>query len=138
MQRHSDHHSNASRPYQALRDFEDLPRLPSGYPGCFGLAMFPSAWFKVMDAKLLEWCGGDLNKLNVDPKHRAKLFARYGVTDRALVERGVPAAEPVWTVADVSAAVDTEGGLDEAAMDVAVLNTLAARNQARRGTHARK
>jgi alkane 1-monooxygenase len=81
LQRHSDHHADASRPYQALRDFDNLPRLPSGYPGCFGLAMFPKAWFKVMDAKLLELCGGDLNKINIDPARRAALFARYGQQD---------------------------------------------------------
>jgi alkane 1-monooxygenase len=38
LQRHSDHHANPMRPYQALRDFSELPRLPSGYPGCFVLA----------------------------------------------------------------------------------------------------
>jgi alkane 1-monooxygenase len=81
LQRHSDHHANSLRPYQALRDYADLPRLPSGYPGCFGLAMFPKAWFKVMDAKLFECCGGDLSKANIDPKKRAALFARYGQTD---------------------------------------------------------
>jgi alkane 1-monooxygenase len=85
LQRHSDHHANVLRPYQALRDFEGLPRLPSGYPGCFGLAVFPQAWFKVMDAKLLECCGGDLNKANIDPKSRAALFAKYGQTDTAVV-----------------------------------------------------
>ena len=83
LQRHSDHHANVLRPYQALRDFDDLPRLPSGYPGCFGLAMFPKAWFKVMDAKLLECCGGDLNKANIDPRSRAALFAKYGQIDTA-------------------------------------------------------
>jgi alkane 1-monooxygenase len=81
LQRHSDHHANALRPYQALRDFENLPRLPSGYPGCFGLAMFPKGWFKVMDAKLIDWCAGDLTKLNIDPKNRAALFAKYGQAD---------------------------------------------------------
>jgi hypothetical protein len=86
LQRHSDHHANALRPYQALRDFPDLPRLPSGYPGCFGLAMIPSLWFKVMDAKLLAWCGGDLRKVNMDPKHRATLLAKYDAQDaRALL-----------------------------------------------------
>jgi hypothetical protein len=89
VQRHSDHHVNPTRPYQALRDYKALPRLPSGYPGCFGLAALPSLWFKVMDEKLLEWCGGDLNKLNIDPKRRAALFAKYGVVDRSL-----RAAEP--------------------------------------------
>jgi alkane 1-monooxygenase len=78
LQRHSDHHANALRPYQALRDFKDLPRLPSGYPGCFGLAAIPPLWFKVMDPKLMEWAGGDITKINVDPKHRERLYAKYG------------------------------------------------------------
>jgi alkane 1-monooxygenase len=68
LQRHSDHHANALRPYQALRNFADLPRLPSGYPGCFGLAAIPPLWFKVMDPKLLAWARGDLTKLNRDPR----------------------------------------------------------------------
>ena len=31
LQRHSDHHANPVRRYQALRHYEDLPELPSGY-----------------------------------------------------------------------------------------------------------
>jgi alkane 1-monooxygenase len=77
LQRHSDHHANALRPYQTLRDFEDLPRLPSGYPGSFGLAAFPSQWFKVMDAKLMRWADGDIAKLNVDPDQKDRLYAKY-------------------------------------------------------------
>jgi len=41
LQRHSDHHANPMRPYQALRNFDELPRLPSGYPGSFVLASIP-------------------------------------------------------------------------------------------------
>jgi alkane 1-monooxygenase len=78
LQRHSDHHANALRPYQALRDFADLPRLPSGYPGSFGLAMIPPLWFRVMDPKLMRWAGGDIRKVNVDPAKRARLYAKYG------------------------------------------------------------
>jgi alkane 1-monooxygenase len=78
LQRHSDHHANALRPYQALRDFDDVPKLPSGYPGSFGLAMIPWLWFKVMDPKLLAWAGGDITKINVDPDQRARLYAKYG------------------------------------------------------------
>ena len=78
LQRHSDHHANALRPYQVLRDFQDLPRLPSGYPGCFGLAAIPPLWFKVMNPRLLRWAGGDLSKINVDPARKAQLYARYG------------------------------------------------------------
>jgi alkane 1-monooxygenase len=65
LQRHSDHHANPMRPYQSLRDFDDLPRLPSGYPGVFALAAVPPLWFRVMNPKALAWAGGDPAKLNV-------------------------------------------------------------------------
>jgi alkane 1-monooxygenase len=78
LQRHSDHHANALRPYQVLRDFDDLPRLPSGYPGCFGLAAIPPLWFKMMNPRLLQWAGGDLSKVNIDPARRQQIYARYG------------------------------------------------------------
>lgn len=78
LQRHSDHHANALRPYQTLRDFADLPRLPSGYPGSFGLAAFPFLWFRVMDPKLIRWAAGDLDKLNLDAQKARMLRAKYG------------------------------------------------------------
>jgi alkane 1-monooxygenase len=78
LQRHSDHHANALRPYQTLRDFDDLPRLPSGYPGSFGLAAIPFLWFRVMDPKLIRWAGGDIDKLNLDPARSEQLRAKYG------------------------------------------------------------
>ena len=65
LQRHSDHHAHPMRPYQSLRDFADLPRLPSGYPGMFVLAAIPPLWFRVMNPKTLAWAGGDLTKLNL-------------------------------------------------------------------------
>ena len=64
LQRHSDHHANPMRPYQCLRDFDDLPRLPSGYPGMFVLAAIPPLWFRVMNPKTLAWAGGDSAMLN--------------------------------------------------------------------------
>lgn len=72
LQRHSDHHSNPMRPYQALRDFPDLPRLPSGYPGMFLLAAFPPLFFRIMDPKVQAWAGGDLTKVNVAPYARKR------------------------------------------------------------------
>lgn len=69
LQRHSDHHANPLRPYQALRDFAELPRLPSGYPGCYMLAVFPPLWFRVMDPKVMTWAGGDLTKTNHLPTY---------------------------------------------------------------------
>jgi alkane 1-monooxygenase len=64
LQRHSDHHSNPMRPYQTLRNFDELPRLPSGYPGSFVLAAIPPLWRKVMDRKVMAWAGGDIAKTN--------------------------------------------------------------------------
>ncbi|MEO1658685.1 MAG: alkane 1-monooxygenase [Pseudomonadota bacterium] len=71
LQRHSDHHANAMRPYQCLRNFPDLPRLPTGYAGCFTLITFPPLWFKVMNPKVREWAGGDESKINWGPEKEA-------------------------------------------------------------------
>jgi len=80
LQRHSDHHANPQRPYQSLRDFPDLPRLPSGYPGMYLLAAIPPLWFRVMDKKVMEWAKGDLTKVNVHKPALGKLTAAYGTT----------------------------------------------------------
>jgi len=77
LQRHSDHHAHPTRPYQVLRDYDDVPSLPSGYPLMFVLAMIPSAWYSVMDRKVVDWAGGDMNKVNIDPDSREKMFNRY-------------------------------------------------------------
>ena len=42
LQRHSDHHANPTRRYQALRDFEESPVLPTGYAGMIVLAIVPA------------------------------------------------------------------------------------------------
>ncbi|MDZ7823295.1 MAG: alkane 1-monooxygenase [Ahrensia sp.] len=68
LQRHSDHHTNPIRPYQSLRNFDDIPHLPSGYPGCFALAAIPPLWRKVMDPKIHSWAGGDVTLTNVVPR----------------------------------------------------------------------
>ena len=78
LQRHSDHHANPMRPYQALRNFDDIPRLPSGYPGSMGLAVVPPLWFRVMDPKVVDWAGGDLSRVHVHEPARARLASRWG------------------------------------------------------------
>ena len=75
LQRHSDHHAHPMRPYQSLRDFPDLPRLPSGYPGMYLLAAIPPLWFSVMDPKVRDWAGGDLSKVNLAPQRKRRLAA---------------------------------------------------------------
>ena len=84
LQRHSDHHAYPSRRYQSLRHFEDLPQLPSGYFGMFPLAYVPWLWFRVMDPRLLALphVRGDLTRVNIDPRRRAVIDARYGQAGR--------------------------------------------------------
>ena len=66
LERHSDHHANPTRRYQVLRNFKDVPELPTGYFGMYMIAYVPSLWFKVMDQRLLEvpHINGDLSKVN--------------------------------------------------------------------------
>lgn len=49
LQRHSDHHENAFKPYQTLCSYDDSPMLPHGYIVCMIMATIPSLWFDVMD-----------------------------------------------------------------------------------------
>jgi alkane 1-monooxygenase len=72
LQRHSDHHAFPLRRYQSLRDFKDLPQLPSGYFGMFPLAYVPPLWFKVMNPRLLALphVQGDLRRVNLQPGYR--------------------------------------------------------------------
>jgi len=77
LQRHSDHHANPTRPYQVLRDYEDVPSLPSGYPWMFAVAMVPKAWFAMMDPKVIDWADADMNKVNIMPSCKEDVFARY-------------------------------------------------------------
>jgi alkane 1-monooxygenase len=80
LQRHSDHHAYPSRRYQSLRHFEHLPQLPSGYFGMFPIAYVPTWWFRVMDPRLLALphVQGDLARVNLCPRQRARLQTIYG------------------------------------------------------------
>ncbi|MQY08815.1 alkane 1-monooxygenase [Actinomadura macrotermitis] len=75
LQRHSDHHANPTRRYQALRHFDEAPELPSGYATMIVLAYVPPLWRRVMDKRVIAHYGGDASRANIQPgKH-----ARYGV-----------------------------------------------------------
>jgi alkane 1-monooxygenase len=65
LQRHSDHHANPTRRYQALRHADEAPQLPTGYAGMILLALVPPLWRRVMDPKLLAHYGGDRSRANV-------------------------------------------------------------------------
>ena len=78
LQRHSDHHANPTRRYQALRHVNEAPQLPTGYAGMIVLAWFPPLWRRVMDPRLLEHHGGDVTKCNIHPRRLGRVLERYG------------------------------------------------------------
>ena len=49
LQRHSDHHANAYKPYQILNTYEESAQMPHGYSIAILLAMVPPIWKKFMD-----------------------------------------------------------------------------------------
>jgi alkane 1-monooxygenase len=51
LQRHSDHHMHAWKPYAELAALPG-PQLPTGYAGCIALSMLPPLWFGAMHPRL--------------------------------------------------------------------------------------
>jgi alkane 1-monooxygenase len=77
LQRHSDHHANPTRRYQTLRSMDGAPNLPSGYAALIGVTYFPPLWRRLMDHRVLAHYGGDITRVNVQPRLRQKVLARY-------------------------------------------------------------
>ena len=78
LQRHSDHHANPIRRYQALRNVEEAPQLPTGYAGMIVCALLPPVWRRIMDRRVLAHYEGDLALVNINPRVRARASERYG------------------------------------------------------------
>ena len=95
LQRHSDHHANPTRRYQALRDFEESPVLPTGYAGMIVLAIVPAVWRRVMDPRVLAHFHGDLSRANLSPRKRDRILAKYPPP------QAVPVGERSDTVVEV-------------------------------------
>lgn len=55
LQRHSDHHANAHKPYQVLNHYDDSPQLPAGYSAMILVALVPPLWFAWMNPRLQKW-----------------------------------------------------------------------------------
>ena len=83
LQRHSDHHANPTRSYQSLRNFSDLPTLPSGYFGMFLAAYVPPVWFAIMDKRVVQAVGGKVERINFLPAKRQALMRRHGLVERS-------------------------------------------------------
>ena len=45
------------------------------------LTYFPPLWRKVMDHRVLAHYDGDITRVNIHPRMRDKVMARYGVGD---------------------------------------------------------
>jgi alkane 1-monooxygenase len=78
LQRHSDHHAHPTRRYQALRHFENLPELPSGYASMILLAYATPLWFRKIDPMVAAHYAGDVARANILPRKRAKILSRWG------------------------------------------------------------
>ncbi len=52
LQRHSDHHFHAGRPYNTLLHHASAPQLPGGYAAMFLLALLPPVWRHVIDRRI--------------------------------------------------------------------------------------
>ena len=78
LQRHSDHHAHPTRRYQALRDVDEAPVLPTGYAGMILLAFVPPLWRRVMDPRVLAHYRGDPRLANLDPRKGERIIARHG------------------------------------------------------------
>lgn len=55
LQRHSDHHANASKRYQVLNHYDESPQLPFGYTTMILIALIPPLWFATMNPRLKKW-----------------------------------------------------------------------------------
>jgi len=82
LQRHSDHHANPTRRYQALRHFEQAPQLPAGYASMILFAYLSPVWRRVMDKRVLAHYGGDVTLANLNPRNRARILARHATAVR--------------------------------------------------------
>jgi alkane 1-monooxygenase len=74
LQRHSDHHINPASSYQILRNEDEAPNLPGGYPLMILLALVPPLWFRAMNPRVEAYYEGDLlGRANLTRRARTKL-----------------------------------------------------------------
>ncbi len=78
LQRHSDHHANPQRRYQALCHADEAPQLPAGYASMVVLALFPPLWRRTMDPRVLAHYRGDVNRAALKPRRAGALPGRRG------------------------------------------------------------
>jgi len=97
LQRHSDHHANPTRRYQALRDFAEAPALPTGYAGMILVALVPALWRRAMDPRVIAHFDGDVSLANISPRKRDRVLARHRVVAADTTSAGDVVAVAVST-----------------------------------------
>ena len=105
LQRHSDHHANPTRRFQALRHFDDSPQLPSGYAFMLVPAYLPFVWYQKMDPLVVEHYKGDLTQANLQPGKREALLEKW---QRPVVSYRSADSEPDVQQSDIEAARQAE------------------------------
>jgi alkane 1-monooxygenase len=93
LQRHSDHHANPVRRYQALRHVDEAPQLPTGYAGMILIAAIPPLWRRIMDRRLLAHYSHEVTRANINPRARRRMLARYGTPATATAGAGAAGQE---------------------------------------------
>jgi alkane 1-monooxygenase len=71
LQRHSDHHENAHKPYQKLENIPQAPQLPASYPAVMLLALLPGLFFDVMDPRAMRMADQEGGTQRVDRRMKA-------------------------------------------------------------------
>ncbi|TFL18645.1 alkane 1-monooxygenase [Jannaschia formosa] len=76
--RHSDHHANPSRGFEALRLSDDQPMLPYSLPVMVTLALWPAYWRKMMDPRVRALRQEDAPAKPLDRRRARRQRARQG------------------------------------------------------------
>ncbi|TRW82385.1 alkane 1-monooxygenase [Mycolicibacterium sp. 018/SC-01/001] len=76
LQRHSDHHANPQRRYQALCHADEAPQLPAGYAAMVILALCPPLWRRVMDPRVRNHYRGDIRLAALRPRQEQRMLPR--------------------------------------------------------------
>jgi len=77
LQRHSDHHAHPLRRYQTLRHADGAPQLPSGYATMMLIAMVPPLWRHIMDSRVIDHYGGQIQLAALSARHAEKYARRF-------------------------------------------------------------
>jgi alkane 1-monooxygenase len=67
------------------------------------LALVPPAWRRVMDPRVLAHVDGDVTRVNLDPRRRSALLARYAAPTAPTAPVAVPVGAGAPVVAEASA-----------------------------------